>query len=251
MNYLCQIFMNVHTKREPKRRNYIYRTSKKWIQNFTSPAKINLYIISHWEIVFVFFVILIWGQILLSGGGSVTPELRLPSPESVPFSTDLFMYWNDWRTCWPLSYYLTDLRYTAQGSHYCALGLIRFHLFRSFILIANCYAADLRLNCPVCSLSIVSDPVPSHGTLRRLRSDRLGRIDRGRIPVFTEDAFLRPPWRISASSSGRIAAVGRTLVAFSVDDCVHSRQCCFGFLYVRLCFILRAVLRDHFSWLWQ
>ena len=60
------------------------------------------------------------------------------------------------------------------------LGLIRFHLFRSFILIAN---------CPVCFLSIVSDPVPSHGTLRRQRSDKLGRVDRGRIPVSTVDAF--------------------------------------------------------------
>ena len=47
--------------------------------------QMNLYIVSYLEIVLVFFVILIWGQILLSGGGSVTPELRLPSPDSVPF----------------------------------------------------------------------------------------------------------------------------------------------------------------------
>ena len=53
------------------------------------------------------------------------------------------MYLNDWRTCWPLSYCLTDLRYTAQGSHYCTLGLIRFHLFRSLIFIANCYSVLL------------------------------------------------------------------------------------------------------------
>ena len=50
---------------------------------------------------------------------------------------------HDW-----LTYTTTLLR---DRAHITALGLFRFNLFRSFILFANCYNANLRSNCPVLS----------------------------------------------------------------------------------------------------